>query len=54
MTALFDAHTPIPATQPSARFMFPRICRIFALKFLFAEAAKVPSLTYSREPCILC
>ena len=32
----------------------PALCRIFILKFLFAEAAKVPSLTYSREPCILC
>lgn len=54
MTALFDVHTPIPATQPSVRFMFPRICRIFILKFLLGKPVKVPSLTYSREPCILC
>ena len=32
----------------------PVLCRIFILKFLFGKPVKVPSLTYSREPCILC
>lgn len=35
MTALFDVHTPIPATQPSVRFMFPRIMQDFYFEFSF-------------------